>query len=378
MILSFVAVAQVPDFQVLGVEKVSQVTGETDRQRNKPTDNQTESRYGFRGTDLGASFEHDGKMVFLFGDTWPVGPNDDVRTVDSDCIALSSDTNPDDGLTLDFIKAPDGKYGVVKIPGVSLGGFEVPNGGFSYNHHMYGFYTTDHRFEPAGVVMGRTVLARSDDGLNWTKLYDLSTSHFINVSPWIVDAKTLTDFPVKDGKVLFMWASGAEYRRSSPCLAYVPLADVERKDAIRYWDDGKWSASETDAKTLFDHAVVGEMSVAWNKQLDSYLMTYNSDKPRGIMIRSAKQPWGPWSDPKMLFNPRTEGYGKFMHISLKDKKVDSMQDPGRENDYGGEYAPYMIPRFFKGDANDATIYFLMSTWNPYNTVLMKARLKAIK
>ena len=37
---------QVPDVRVLSVRKVSQVTGETDRQRNVPTDNQTESRVG--------------------------------------------------------------------------------------------------------------------------------------------------------------------------------------------------------------------------------------------------------------------------------------------------------------------------------------------
>ena len=104
MIFSLLFLVQTPSIQVLSVEKVSQVTGETDRQRNKPTDNQTESKFGFRGTDLGASFEHEGKLVFLFGDTWPVGPNSPERPVDGDCVAISTDKNPDDGLTLDFLK----------------------------------------------------------------------------------------------------------------------------------------------------------------------------------------------------------------------------------------------------------------------------------
>ena len=39
------------------VQKVSQVTGETDRERKRPTGNRTETRFGLRGTDLGASFE---------------------------------------------------------------------------------------------------------------------------------------------------------------------------------------------------------------------------------------------------------------------------------------------------------------------------------
>jgi hypothetical protein len=35
----------------------------------------------------------------------------------------------------------------------------------------------------------------------------------------------------------------------------------------------------------------------------------------------------------------------------------------------------MIPRFFKGNRGETSIYFLMSIWNPYNVVLMKAKLK---
>ncbi|MBX3111463.1 MAG: DUF4185 domain-containing protein [Fimbriimonadaceae bacterium] len=374
MFLTAILTTFAAEIKVLAVDKVSQVTGQTDRQRQKPTDSQTESRFGLRGTDLGASFEHNGKLVFLFGDTWPTGPNTPDRPVDGDSIAYSSDTNPDNGLKLDFITAPDGKYGTVKIPGVSLAGFEVPNGGFSHAGYMYGFYTTAHRFEQRGVVMGRSVLARSKDGLNWVKVLDLSSNHFVNVSPQIVDASKLKGFPVKQGKVLFMWASGAEYRRSSPRLAYVPLKDVDKKSAYRYWDGNGWSPSEDNAKALFDHPVVGELSVAWNPQLGRYIMLYNSDKPRGITLRSAKTPWGPWSDPTIVFDPDRDGYGKFMHISWKVKKADSVHDPGRENDYGGEYGPYMIPKFFKGTQKNATVYFLMSTWNPYNVVLMRARL----
>ncbi len=375
MFLNAIFLVLKPEIKVLSVEKVSQVTGETDRQRHIPTDSRTESRFGLRGTDLGASFEHNGKLVFLFGDTWPTGANTPDRPVDGDSIAYSSDTNPDDGLKLDFITAKDGKYGTVKIPGVSLGGFEVPNGGFSAGDYMYGFYTTAHRFEQRGVVMGRSVLAKSKDGLNWSKVFDFSSKHFVNVSPLIVDAGSLHGFPVKKGKVLFMWASGAEYRRSSPRLAYVPLKDVESKNAVRFWDGRGWSASEDDAKELVDHPVVGEISVAWNRQLSRFIMLYNSDRPRGITLRTSETPWGPWSDPTILFDPnRDGGYGKFMHISWKVKKADSVQDPGRDDDYGGEYGPYMIPKFFKGTRKNATIYFLMSTWNPYNVVLMRARL----
>ena len=102
-------------------------------------------------------------------------------------------------------------------------------------------------------------------------------------------------------------------------------------------------------------------------------MLYNCGKPRGIVMRTSEQAIGPWTDAQVLFDPK-DGYGKFMHISWKDRKTDSVHDPGRENDYGGEYGPYMIPRFFRGDRKETTIYFLMSIWNPYNVVLIKAKL----
>ena len=50
-------------------EKICQLTGDFDRELKKPTLNLTETRAGVAGTDLGFSFEHEGKLFFLFGDT---------------------------------------------------------------------------------------------------------------------------------------------------------------------------------------------------------------------------------------------------------------------------------------------------------------------
>lgn len=354
------------DVAVQNVRKVSQVTGELDRERNVVTDNQTETRFGLRGTDLGASFEHRGRLVFLFGDTHPNGPNTPDRPFDGDAVAVSTDRNPDDGLTMEFLRAPDGKYVAARMPGVSLKGFEVPNGGFSNGRSMYGFYTTDHT---EGVVMGRSVLARSENGIDWTKLFDLSKTKFINVAPAIIDTAKVPGLPTSKGQGVLMWAGG-EYRKSSPHLAFVPLDKVEDRSAIRYWNGSAWTLREDDAKPLFEHREIGEISVAWCEPLKRWLMTYNSAQPRGILLRTAKQPTGPWSEPTVLFDPE-RGYGKFIHRPGKD----SVNDPRRENEHGGEYGPYMIPRFFKKIPKGATIYFLMSIWNPYQVVLMRADLE---
>jgi hypothetical protein len=64
-----------------------------------------------------------------------------------------------------------------------------------------------------------------------------------------------------------------------------------------------------------------------------------------------------------------------MHASWEDRRCDSVHDPGRENDWGGEYGPYQFEHLATGDDQATTIYFTMSTWNPYTVVLMKAGLR---
>jgi hypothetical protein len=60
---------------------------------------------------------------------------------------------------------------------------------------------------------------------------------------------------------------------------------------------------------------------------------------------------------------------------------DGLADPGRESDWGGEYGPYLTTPFTKAvdgggaGVRQARVYFVMSTWNPYNTVLMAATIQ---
>ena len=52
-----------------------------------------------------------------------------------------------------------------------------------------------------------------------------------------------------------------------------------------------------------------------------------------------------------------------------------------DGEWGGEYGPYLIDRFTREvesrppDRPQARIYFVLSTWNPYNTVVMTATIQ---
>jgi hypothetical protein len=368
--------------------KLCQLTGEFDLERQQFTLNRTESRVGLAGTDLGVSFEHNGRLYFLFGDTWPTegaGYNS-YRPRDGDSIASTLDTNPEDCIDLQFVTAPDGWYLSPQVPGISLGNFEVPIAGFSANGKMYVFFSTDHSEQQ---VMGRTVLASlSDDEARspFHYVYEASRDKFINISPVIVNNADIPGLPDRQGQGLLMWGSG-RYRQSDPYLAYVPLSTVEDKQTWRYFagmEAGSlqpvWSTKESDAMPLFVQPCIGELSVAWNSFLQKWLMLYNCDSPRGINFRVADQPWGPWSPPAVLFDPWADGgYCHFMHADSCecDSVYDSMFDSDRPRqwEWGGEYGPYQIPRYTTGDATSTTIYYTMSTWNPYQVVLMKSTLR---
>lgn len=176
------------------------------------------------------------------------------------------------------------------------------------------------------------------------------------------------------------------YRQSDVYLVVQPAAEIENKDSLRYFtglnesNEPQWSESENDAEALFDQPCVGEFSVVFNEFIDHWVMLYNCDGQgwRGINMRTALQPWGPWSEPKLVFHPfEDDGYCHFMHQSYNAGVCDQVHDRGRENEWGGEYGPYIIEELTFGDESQTTVYFTMSTWNPYTVVLMKTVLEKV-
>nr|MBC8218606.1 DUF4185 domain-containing protein [Planctomycetota bacterium] len=313
--------------------KIAQLAGDYDRERDEPTLNLTWSRYKLAGTDLGVPFQHKGRTYVLFGDT--------VGLRGGDAIAYTTDTTLEDGIELEFIHDKVA-YKPVKIPGISQGAFEVPMEGVSIAGRMYIYHTTDSKgltdiLEEGGqATMGRSIVAVSDDdGQTFTYLYDFSSKHFINVSIVQVDKADLSAaFAPGSGEVLVIFGSGP-YRRSDVRLAAQPSGQVQSRASVRYFAglDGSGrpilSSNEEDAEALFHHPCVGELSVSFNRYINKWIMLYNCflPKSRGINMRTADKPWGPWSEPQIIFHPWDDnGYCHFMHTSWRHKECDSVHD----------------------------------------------------
>jgi hypothetical protein len=194
------------------------------------------------------------------------------------------------------------------------------------------------------------------------------------------------------------------YRKSAGFLARKPTGSMSRANGIEYLRsvnlDGTpvFAPSENDATPLFrdylpsatgaqeEADCMGELGVEWNPFVKRWVMLYNCrnnspSNPRGIYMRTAVQPWGPWSAAQIIFDPVADGgYCHFMHRAVTAQNptaCDSVGDASRLDQQGAAYGPYFLSRFTSGDAARATstFYFTMATWNPYGQVIMQATIE---
>jgi hypothetical protein len=354
--------------------RLEQLIGDVDAQTKQPTLNSTGTRYGIQGTDLGYSFEYRGQTVFLFGDT--------IGAKGGDALAWSGSADPNGPLTLNFMTGSDGQYLPLQPTGVHMGPYEVPVGGIEVNGAMYvAVKSAVARDWPTAV----TVITRYDDNTNtFTTVRPLSKlpdGHFITLSLRHAP-QGLLGLPTNEPYVL-IFGSG-EYRKSDAYLAAVPAAGFESGVGTVYYSgrDGtgpKWSALESDAVPVIDHDTIGDISVTFVPQIGQWVALYDSHSPDGILMRYAAEPWGPWSEPQVVFAGH-DGKGIFIHDPAR-KDNDGLAGPiiaeGKrpEEVAGGYYAPYIIDRLSRLEGDVLTLQYVLSTWNPYTVVRMQSSLR---
>ena len=384
-------------FDLTGPEsvKLAQVSGDRDATptpwgERLPTLSASLSTAGIRGTDLGVRVDHGGRTFLLFGDTHWTRRWLNTR----DAIAEVTATGPVPGLPgVRFHGSPLKPFG----RGVTRREYDVPLDGFSAGGSLYAFFTSDHFRH--GRVMGRSVLSRADaDPLvdpavrhrptRFRVLATFSERHFINVSVQLRPASAVPGC-AGEGDVLLVWGSGP-YRASDPRLALLDqaalcrLAELRRPVStaelgVRYWHGAGWSDVEADAAPLFGPAALGELSVRWVPAAERYVMLSASapEDPIGhaITLRTSVQPWGPWSPRRRLLDWVATGMHepntRFIKAVVDDEVGDRIF-PGQARGTGAAYAPYLFDATADGD--ELVLRYLLSTWNPYQVVLMSHRL----
>lgn len=142
---------------------------------------------------------------------------------------------------------------------------------------------------------------------------------------------------------------------------------------------------------------VGYFSARYLPSLSRYTLLYTRPEPRGVYFTTAPNPWGPWEEPVRILDP-ADAYCSYMHNVYADfgaacsapgnnqseegrrgafkvsecKNADGSANPMVCRAFGGEYAPYLLPaRYAVPQGATVPIYFQLSTWNPYQVILMR-------
>lgn len=366
---------------VRSTQKVEQLVADVDRATKRPTLSRTEERFGVIGTDLGYSFDHEGKLYFLFGDTIARGGT-------GDAIATTTAQSAEGGVRLDFLTGADRKFFKVRPPGVSMETNEVPLAGVSVGGGFYIVVRTNRR-EGASTGADISKLVRFDEqDRQFEVLRDVSrlpAGRFLQVS--LHHATTPIAGLPSQGPAVLMWGTGT-YRKSNAYLAITPARAWATGDGTLYFagldaaGEPTWAANESRAAPLFEQPVIGDVSVSFVPQVRLWLMLYDSWPGRpdhedaGIQLRTSTTPWGPWSAPQAVLRPVDAARGKLMHMANTDDGLEwplkKFNGTSRRSEQGAIYAPYVIERFTRVEGDRLKLYYTLSTWNPYVVLLMRS------
>jgi hypothetical protein len=314
---------------VANVARVEWVTG-------AQSPNKTDKKWDIQGTDLGVMFQYNNEIMIAFGDTYGCckvtnGVGDHWR---SNTIGWSSDRNLDDGMSIDGVVTDEIGHARSVLQPQSGDLTVIPTAGITINGRIYLHYMAVRSWDQPG----QWTINRS----GWA--YEDSPS-----GPWQQPADAVWQGNSRFGQAALVDHDGYVYIFGTPSgrfgnvsLARVPRDQVLQFGDYQYWDGGQWNIDPTSTADVVK-APVGEISVAWNDYLQSWIMLYLKEDAHAIVIRTAPDLTGPWSDPTPVANAAN---------------------------YPALYGAYLHPWGESGD----TIYFNMSQFGPYNVGLMRAQL----
>ena len=142
-----------------------------------------------------------------------------------------------------------------------------------------------------------------------------------------------------------------------------------------------------------DEQCVGEHSVTWNAPLRIWLMTYTCGGAQ-VEARWALKPWGPWSSPIILLSA-VQNPALYCTLFWNKANLPPPNPPPPATcpsplvsqqipllSFGYFYAPFVMARFTKAEppvgdpkAKAATLYWLLSTWDPYQVTVMRSKIQ---
>ncbi|NMO91110.1 DUF4185 domain-containing protein [Actinomycetospora sp. TBRC 11914] len=327
--------------------------------------NDTGTRWGVEGTDLGHMFMVGSKMAMTFGDTFGAPAAQDFYSVAhgdwrSNVIA-SIDPPLTPALGLRFRGMITDRPGHAKelIASKKVKGVQetvIPTYGIATganNATMNLQYMSVQSFDQPGHwrLTGSGIATSTDGGVTWKDQPAArwpANSKFGQVAYVRPGGPDDPKAPVPAGStpgdtVYVYGIPGGRYGDLS--LAKVPAAQLTEAAAYRYWNGSTWVAGEANATPVIK-GPVGELSVRWSSYYKQWIMMYLVDDTGEIVLRTAPAPTGPWSAAQVVTTTK---------------------------EFPKAYAPYLTPRWNDGP----DLWFTMSQFTTYRVELMRTRLQVL-
>ncbi len=340
-----------------------------------PTASQTASRADVLGAPIGASFEDNGKLVFLFADTIgaTTGNGDEnpyyptwtrvqntYKWAAGDPVAWSTTGRAEEGLLVNFFM--DGNHALaVKPPpqpggqAVDMGPDDFPTAGINLDGQTYLTCMTgtvssaQNGGTGADYSADRSVLVQFDESAQtFASGRTVSTvaggGHFVFMGLHEAQPAQLENPALAFGEPAVVMFGVGTYWKSNIYLSVIPKSefwsgsDQQGAAATRYFAglDGQgnptWSASESAAVPVIQDVdpakpTIGNFSVIYSPALELWLVAFsgglNGRATTGLYLTYAPRPWGPWSTPQLMFNDcRDHGLGDFIRYYYKTSSVD--------------------------------------------------------
>ena len=203
----------------------------------------------------------------------------------------------------------------------------------------------------------------------------VETSRFLNVSA------------VEYEGYVYLFGAGNPYRESPAWLARFRPRAIDRYKQWRFLGEplgrprplgaARRQRQPSSSPTA---RPVRASSVRRDPTSGYFLMAYNCDddggvRPRGYYLRTAPRPWGPWSAPSSCSTPRrptaataSPSISRRLAGRTQTTASPSPTTPSAAM-FGGEYGPYLIPRFFRWEGGRLSVVYAHSSWNPYKAFM---------
>ncbi len=121
--------------------------------------------------------------------------------------------------------------------------------------------------------------------------------------------ETLFNKAVKIGPFVYLYGC-KKVEESFKCkLAKVAVESINQKDKYDFWNGTAWS-NNLDAAAYVLDGPSGGLSVSWNSYLHKYLAIYNQALSNRILLKTADNLQGPWSQAVVAFTGMSPAQGK--------------------------------------------------------------------